>query len=404
MFKYLYEYHLSTTLLGKEQATLADIKYPLNIENNSLAEQIYKIYPIKNFGDPKSLMNIFGSKAFIEKYYNIDDKKCDITCTYDNLKYLHLNDETKNIIFKFTFPDSNEELFAESIYHFESDFLSNFNAKKYIDYCKKNQYTNLIETNISSLLNLEKETKKQFRLLKNDKDTWFIRSCTSNRYNNYDNSIVIYLTFLAINKYALEKNINFIITNSFISDSYLHINLEHSESIKLKDIGFLHLGIEIINGEIRNRTIQTNLRYTFSDKNNNTIFSACFHQPIFKIIHTTRIENINQSLSQLSHLNLLEEKLEDFIAEILKVEKLTEDKTHFIFNKLLEKIKSNENLSQKTKSKFKTEEFKQLVSNTMSLLQFMNKVQSVETDIDEKSFIERIINDVINDLIENSRY
>lgn len=393
MSYYLKSVKLTRDMLGNETRKLKYLKSLIG-DKNELNKSIAKKYSISTFGNENEDLNIKGVKALINGFDEIDTEKMDIMVQYKDVEFKEIN-EKNQIVLSF----ANEDIVAHSIYDFYTGFLNEFEVTKFINYCLKNGYIDIIQQNIKWLLLRNGNKEKRFRLLKDHDDTWGMRGLTSKNYKKYDNSVVLYLSLLALHKYSKDKQKAYHVDTAFISDSSLNLFFEKDDPIELPEVGKIYLGLTVSNGEIRNKTFKAELRYKIVDFKDNSSFYAIFHSPVFNIVHSMNIETIDSHLENLFKLDEQEESLIEFIKKIKVTEKLSDDVLYFITRELLEKINECSDISKKTKDEFKKVETERLINNTYNLINYFDRLSKISTDIDEKIFIERIYHKVIVDLL-----
>lgn len=397
MSKYYYDFHLGKSELGTSSVTLGYLKCLLN-PLKRLESEIMNKYPISFFGKEDEVLRILGAKRFFDEYDRMDENKYDTVVKYGQIKYIGFDDKGE-IVFNFS-PENEDDIQAYSTYDFKTQFLDEFHMSKYVAYCLKKGYQSLIRTNIESVLTLENSKEQQFRFLTDRNNERMIRGFTSTRYYNYDNCVAIYLSFLSLHRYASQTGKSFSINRAYISDSYMHIFYEHEKCNEITGIGKVHLGIAVCNGEIKNKTFSARIRYRIMDTNGVKIFSGIYHEDLFSISHSLGIEKVEDKLNALSNLAEQENKVINFIKDIHRIDKLSEDAAHFVFTRLMRAINESKDITNQTKKKFKEKEMKDLIDNSLSLISFLSKAETISTDIDERVFVERICHKVAKELLD----
>ena len=392
---YMYSRSVTKDELGDKTVKLKYLKSYLNT-SKALDMNIGKRFPISSFGQEDDYLRINGSKTLIDVFDDLEAQKLDYLCTFADVEFIGINNH-KQLVLKFLNKDMDEE--CHSIYGFYNDFFERFKITNFINYCIKEQYDDLINSNIKTLLERNNTEKKQFRLLRDRDNTWGIRALTTDKYKNYDNNIVLYLSLLAAHKYAVSKNIYFNINSAFISDSYMHIFLEQPTPIVIPNFGEAYIGLAISNGEIRNYKFRVEFRYRIIDKKSHKMIMAIFDNPLFEIVHSANLKYIEECLDRFYVLDKYEENVINFIMRLSNIKELSADAAYSLLNDLLREINNSSDISKKTKDGFKKLETDKLINNTVSLIEFFDKVQTISTDMDEKVFIERIFHNVIIDLL-----
>lgn len=385
----LYSAELNPGNIVDTPAKLEDFRYFIR-EDRELDLAIREKFPINYFGNDNDKLCIKGTKLLVDKFEEIYSEKIDIFEKLENITYIGLSDKNQ-IILHF---NNDFDTSASGVYDFSYDFCEElFSMGKYFNYCLKEEYEDLIKENINELIVKQKDVEKQYRLIKKN-DIWFIRGLTSNRYNNYDNNIAIYLSLLFLNQYAKNNNINYKLVQAYLNDSSIQIVLEQEKLTVIDNLGKVHFGVIIRNSEIRESTLSIEIKYRIVDSRNSAIsFSAipALKDSVLNLMHGTGITRMEEKIQDLSHIKEIQESMLNFIRKLSGIEKLSEDAIYSI----LKEITNSRNFKAATKQKFRELYDKNLVNNTLSLIETFNVIDTITTDIDEKIFLERIYHKVI---------
>lgn len=393
MENHLYSIELTKDYVKADSQKLGYMKYFLN-EDKEVDKEIQEKFPVSFFGNPEDFLRIEGSKDLTDAYEKLDDEKYDFLAKLSDVEYIGLYHDNE-LIFNFL----TQEIEAISIYNFKNDFLREFSIEKYTEFCMRNNCSDLIKENLDTLFERFSTKEKQYRLLRDREDNWRIRGFTSDRYNNYDNNIAVYLSLLAIHKYAQERDITYCIDRAYLSDSAIYLLFEQKEPVHIKDVGDVYLGIAVSNGEIRNRTFKFEIRYKVVDANKEVGFSAILNSSIFSIVHSMGLTKVEDCLNNLVKLDQHADSVIKFISDLNCTEPLSNDAVYMLMNDLVDRITDCSDISKKTKDSYKQSEFTNIVHNTLNLIQFLDKANSIETDMDERIFIERILQQVMENYI-----
>lgn len=389
MENHLYSHSLSKDMLGEESQKLGYLKCFLN-EDKEVDRLIINNFPISYFGNPDDLLRVRGSKKLIATFEKLDADKDDFIETLNNIEYIGLSHQNELI---FNFP--NQEVKAASIYSFKSEFLSDFCIEKYVSFCDKNDCADLIKENLDSLFKRFASKEKQYRLLRDREKEWRLRGFTSDKYNNYDNNIALYLALLAVHKYASENDIYYYINQAYLSDSAIYILFEQDKPVYIEKVGEVYLGIAVSNGEIRNRTFRFDTRYRVVDPEKGQEFAAILNNSIFSIVHNMGISKVEGYLKNIVNIKDHEQSIINFITKLKCTEPLSSDAVYMLLDDLTKRIAECSDISKKTKDAFKQSEIRNIVNNTLTLIDFLDKANSIVTDIDERIFVERIFHQIM---------
>lgn len=401
MHNHLYYKMLDRSDLGEGCAKLNDLKYFLR-ENIELDTIIAQKFPLASFGNPSDSFLIKGTDVLVTAFQNIDAEKLDLVEKLENMEYIGLshNDE---IILNFKDAQIDDILSAAGIYNFTNTFLDElFNMGKFANFCIRNNYQDILKDNLVRLFSERKTTERQYRFIKKNQD-YFLRGFTSsNRYQNYDNNIAIYLSLLNIHKFSKDNGVTYSVRRARLSDSEIRIAFEQEQPKVIPGLGKVYFGIVVSNSEIRESAVAFEVRYRLVDERNSNYSFAMtpeLQDSVYNINHGTGIEKIEAKMSKIANLKSIQESMVTLITGIKELKTLSADAMHRLF----EKIVNAKNLSKETKVKFRDLYDKRDVENAMSLIQAFDKINSITTDIDERIFLERVYYSLIRDMASRQR-
>ncbi|OAT74637.1 hypothetical protein [Parageobacillus thermoglucosidasius] len=387
MKKHLYK----VSMRGNESspsATFGQLKYL--IRESEVDKIINENFPLSDFNSKEKLL-IHGSAELLKCFEKVDEEKLDIVEKLGNIEYIGISDQHE-IILRFK-DEKSGDLIATGIYDFTYDFLDDvFHMGKFSRFCISNRHYDILKENINELIKKMPLIERQYRLLKNN-DKWFLRGITSTRYNNYDNHLALYLTFISLHRYAKQNKTFFIVEEAFLTDSELRVFFRQNEPIEIPKVGKIYFGAYVSNNEIKEGTFSLELRYTIQNESGRR-FSG-ISDFVFNLNHATGVNNIKEKLSYSEKINELKEITLEHIRSIKIAEKLTENQIYLIFSKILS---STQKLSKETREKAKEYRIKNVINNTMSIIDAFDKLSDITTDIDERLYLERIYHEVINSL------
>ncbi|ERI07187.1 hypothetical protein [Aneurinibacillus aneurinilyticus] len=361
-------------------------------QESEIDSTVVENFPLTNFGLEHDDLNIKGAKALLEAFYKIDNEKIDLVYEFGNVKYLGLTKD-RQIMFQF------DEISASGIYNFTSQFYSLFHLGKYAKWLIEHNHEDLLGENLKKLLEKNKGMKKQFRFIK-DGLTEYLRGFTSTTYKNYDNNLCIYLVLLALHQHSVNHNVDFRIEKAHLSDSAFQIFFEQQKPISIEGLGDIYFGACATNNEIRDKQFSFEIRYKIIDpKNPNLYFSAMaqLKDSVFDIKKNYGLDTIKMRFNNIRNLKELQDSMIFYIRELKNIKTLTKDE----LTPLYSKITSSRNFTEETKKNMKDLYDKNLVKNTYTILQALNKVNSITTDLDELQNLERIYNEFIAELVES---
>ncbi|CAH8768633.1 hypothetical protein [Paenibacillus dendritiformis] len=381
--------------VNPETVKLKDLSELIRVEMD-VDKTVSENFPINAFGKDDDDLKVLGAKALLQAFYKIDNVKYDLVYEYGNIEFLGLS-EDKDIIFNFKEDNVN----ASGIYEFTSQFYDLFKMGKYANWLVSRNYEDLLSENLTKLLEKQKDTKKQFRFIREGKNE-FLRGFTSTSYKNYDNNLCIYLIFLALHEQSKKHNINFSIDRAYLSDSAFKIYFEQEQPISIDGLGDVYFGAYATNNEIRETQFSFEIRYRIVDPEDpNVYFSAMpqLRDSVFEIRKNYGLEKIKERFSNINRIKEIQESMIEYIEALKSVKEITPDELRRLYGK----ITDSRDFTSGTKSKMTDLYNKNLVRNTYTILQLLNKINTITVDLDELQYLERIYNDFISELIENQK-
>ena len=219
----------------------------------------------------------------------------------------------------------------------------------------------------------------------------YLRTVTSSsRYKNYDNNIVLYMSLNAIHQYSKEMNNPAYIDYAKITDSSLEMRVMLTKTINLGKNYEVEIGIQVSNSEIREKSIFFELIYNIKDKSR--VKATAIGNRILDATHGMRIETISSRLTRFEDLDKSSKEFVKGIDIARLNNKLDEHQLRVIFDKLSRGRKNG--LSSYAKSEmYKIAE--ETAKNTHSLLEVFNKLENIETSIDEKKYLQMKFTDFL---------
>ncbi|SFL56017.1 hypothetical protein SAMN04490355_10095 [Pelosinus propionicus DSM 13327] len=398
MKNHLYYLELNAEQLGKSSANLERLGKLLRPDRD-IDIKVKEMFPISNLGHPTKELKIKGSKVLLTEFKQIDiEAKFDKIEALSNIDYIGLTDKGEIIL---NFKDDKSS--STGIYDFTYEFFEvHFHMGKYANFCIKNNFEDLIKENVQELLVKLGSVEKQYRfIVKNDEV--FLRGLTSKTYRNYNNNIALFISLLYLNKFAIENEIVFSIEHARISDSAIKIILEQENAVSIPGVGKVYFGIVISNSEIKQSTFSLEIRYKLVDEEDSTkSFTAIpvLRDSIFNVYHNTGIAKLEEKVGDINTLKNAQNSILTLIKEIKEIRTISDDT---IFN-LFRKITNNQqNFKAETRQNMQELYEKNIINNTLNLIQAFDKTTSITSDFDERVFLERIYHELISDLIKRKQ-
>lgn len=374
--------------VSSSRAKLGDLKNL--IRDFDLDVEVKEEFPLDEFGVHSDEIQVDGSDDLLLAFNKVDNEKMDLAEVLEDIEFCGFDENDNNIILKFKKINDLESI---GIYNFTYDFLDNlFSLGRFYNFSEERQTFDILSSTLKELFVRFPDAKRQYRFL-NIKDEWRLRGITSTAYKNYDNHLVLYLTLLGLHDYARKTGNNFILSGGQVSDSDVSIFFEDPNPIYIEGVGNVHFGVFVSNGEIRQKRFTFEITYRID--NGKVSFSAMpeLEEPLIKINHTLNVDSVKKKINNIFELDKHKEDMLTYIKSLRDIEKLSSDGIHFLFNKI---IKSRQKFSEDTKNKAKKlRDDKVIVKNTLTLIELLNRVSEITTDVNEKVHLQRIYDNVI---------
>ena len=392
MKKRLFYGHILENEGGLNKAKVNDLKYL--ITENDIDKKISTEILYNCIGDCNGLIPIEGSKELLSIFENIDYKKLDIPEKLENIKFEKITEENE---IKLNFKDWDIE--ACTIYDASFDFFEDlFSMGKYEKFCFDKQFIDLINMNLNNLFSLKKDDLRKYRLIKKD-GKWNIRAITSLNYKNYDNNIAIYIVICLLSRLSKKENIKFRISKGYITDSELNIFFEQDNFKHINGVGKVFFGVMLTNSEIREKKFSLELYYKIVDEQDENISFIGIKDSIFEVNHKSNVETAIRKVKEIDNLLEIEQSMLEYIREFKNIDKVDEN-IIYIF---MQKITNSRLLLSETKDKIKDIYDKNLINNSMTILQMFNKVERISKNIEDEIVLKRIYNGIIQEIIQKMK-
>lgn len=301
------------------------------IVNSQYYEDVIQIFDLKSIEN--DFIEIPGASKVVENLIEVDEEclKIDIDTQLSDVNISKFTKENEILLEFFNVQNprlrgliQSDRLFAESVYSVKSEYLNDmYQIEKYMDFCLRNHYSDIIDTNLEMLQEKNKENKKQkkFRLLRRDDGHQFIRAITSvDVYKDYNLRFSLFITLIELHKLVKHKSHSYYVESYSMTESDLKVVFKSAEKRQISkdvEIGF---SLELINDEIRRDAFKIN-----------GIFSVIFDKAeifvkpdettsnILSIAHSLNVQTLKQRLETLSEQigNFVDETVDD--AKSIKV-------------------------------------------------------------------------------------
>ena len=351
--------------------------------------EIKDVFSLDRFGVLSEEIQVDGSSTLLEAFNYVDNEKMDLVDSLKDIEFCGFDDKN-NIILKFKTID---DLQVCGVYNFTYEFLDDlFSLGGFYSFSEEKHTFDILSNAIIELFKKFPEEKRQYRFLKYNND-WVLRGVTSTLYRNYDNHLVLYLSWLALHSYAKKTGNRFVVSGGQVSDSDISIFFEDPSPVHVEGVGDVYFGVFVSNGEIRQKRFTFEVTYRID--NGETSFGAMpeLEEPLVKVTHKLKVESVKRKIDNIFELDQYKKEMLTYIESLRDIQKLSPDAIHYLFNKI---IRSKQKFSDGTKNRVKElKNDKDIINNTLTLIEFLGRINEITTDINERIHLQRIYDNVI---------
>ena len=366
-------------------------------KKDEFKEDLFRIFKVNE--KKKEIFKIGNSKFLIDAISSLDSQcdKIDISTARKNI-YLKKMLEAEKAIFEISNISDNfilktnrsDLLEVETKYYAKNDLLDYYNFSRFANYCRDNEYDDLIKTikDFLQVKNSENNEQVNLRLVyKHDEDKFHLRAITSTGdYRDYGVNFSVFVALVSLSRYV-DKNKNDIYIDHFsVSDSEIYVSFRITNEIKLKDDLFLAVSLILENDEIKRNAVSFNgvckLRYIDKNKESEIYIKPKglkkegrnYEVDILSYPHRGSVEKVYDKIEELPIV------IEEFIKQVSEdAPKIASIKSPDDVRKL---IANKVNYSKKKEfQEFKDRIFKILmkitVENTFQLFELLREVDEL---------------------------
>lgn len=359
------------------------------IKSSEYFDDIYKIFRIEEFEN--DFIEIRGAEQLVELLIKTDEEclKLDIDSELSHVNIEKFTEENQIIFEISNIKDENvlkktkkDLIYAESTYSVKSEYLNGmYQIEKYLDYCLKNRFQDIIDKNLEMLKEKNEKNKKskKFRLLKREDDKYFVRGITSvDSYRDYNLRISLFIALIELHKLIKFKSQNYFVASYSFTESDLNVVFKSATTRKITNNTEIGFALELVNDEIRRDAVKFNGIFTILMGT-----SEIYIKPeetkanILSFTHSVNIDTIKEKLSALNeNINLFIEETIDDAKSIKILEKPDLFREH-----LVQKIHNSRNVEF---NKLYKTQIKTLLSNKVKtifeLAEIFNNIDIVIAD------------------------
>lgn len=364
---------------------------------NEFKEDLIRVFKFQD--DKINVIKVGNSKTLLDSIIFLDSQceKIDIEKEIKNI-YLRkmfdaekatfeIFDITNDFIFK---QDKSNLLVVETRYSAKNDLLDYYNLSKFANYCRDNEYEDLIGV-IKKYLrekNLENNEKVNLRLLyKYDENKYFLRAITSTQgYKDFGINFSVFVALVSLGRYVEKSKNEIFIDNYSVNDSEIYVSFRLKNEIKLKNDLTLEVSLILENDEIKRNAVSFNgvckLEYS-ENKRRSEIFikpkglkkdGQSYAVDLLTYPHKGSVERVYEKIEELpAVIDLFIKQVSEDAPKISSIGN-PDDIRKLIANKV-------KNSKKREFQEFKHKIFKMLmmmtVDNTFKLFELLRKVDDL---------------------------
>ena len=253
-------------------------------EENPYKKDLIQVFKIN--GNETDVIQLGNSKFLIDAINNLDNqcKKIDIPSKIKDIHLIKLLDEEKALFEILSIKDNyiikqnkTDRLTVETRYSAKSDLLDYYSFSKFANYCRDNEYGDLISDikNYLNKKNISNDEERNLRIIHNFSDNkFYLRAITSvNEYKDFGINFSVFVALLAINKYMKETSSSIYINRFYIDDSNIYISFALNIPKKVTDSLMLEFNLILENDEIKRSAVSFNgiFKLKFKDKDKESV-------------------------------------------------------------------------------------------------------------------------------------
>lgn len=367
------------------------------IEKSEFYNEIYEIFNIKEIEN--DFVEIKGADELVKAVITSDEEceKIDIDCKLSDISIAKFT-ESNQLLFdisnvidpRILKTTKNDLIKAESIYSVKSEYLNTiYSIEKYLDFCRRNKYEDIIQQNLDMLKqkNKENNNSRKIRLLKASDDKFYARAITSvENYKDYNLRLSLFIALIELHRLIKYKSQDYYVNSYSVTDSDLKVIFKSNKKHKISNDIQIGFSLELINDEIRREAVKFNGIFSiYFAKAEIHVKPDVTKSAITSFTHGMGIEKVKERITGLS------ENIHHFITDTIDDAKTIKilDKPDLFREHILQKVHYSRN--QEFNNLYKSQ-VKNLLSSKVNsifeLSEIFNKVDLLITDdhIDSQDF------------------
>ncbi len=359
------------------------------IKGSEYYDEIYSAFNVQNVED--EFIEIKGANNLVNLLIKSDEecKKVDVDSELSNVSLAKFTDENQIILELSKLQNESilrtakkDMIYAESVYSVKSEYLNDmYQIDKYLDYCKKNNYTDIIDANLDMLNEKNKKNKKskKFRLLIREDGKIFVRGITSvDNYKDYNLKLSLFIALMELHKLIKYKSQSYYVDGYTFSESDLKVIFKSNTSKKISSDTEIGFALELVNDEIRRDAVKFNGIFTvFIGKSEIYVKPEETKSTILSFTHSVNVSTFKDKL------NSLNESIDSFITDTIEDAKTIKilSKPDLFREHLVQKIHHSRNVEF---NKMYKSQIKNMLSNKVKtifdLADLFNKIDLLIED------------------------
>ncbi len=392
----------STTFVTTRDLTRILDKY------DEFKEELVKVFNVDT--EKTNVMKIGNAKQLLASINNLDSQcqKVDIVTKVNEITLRKLLEEEKaifeivNVSEKYVLKQNRSDiLLAETRYAAKADLLEIYNFSKFANYCRDQNYEDLVEMikNYLKEKNSENNEVLKLRLIYiNAENAFYIRAKTSiGDYKNFGINFSVFVALKALSDFVEKTKNEIFINNYVVDDSNLYISFALANTYKINSRLSLSFNLLLENDEVKPSSVSFNgifkLVYEDGDKTSEILLKprgyknadTTYVTDLLTYPHRGSIQNVFSKISNLP--TLIEHYITQVKTDAEKISSIThpEDIKKLIHDKI--------KLSKKPEFKtYKWEVLNKLASisvdNMFALFELLRNVEELfeHNDVVSKDF------------------
>lgn len=289
---------------------------------------------------------------------------------------------------------------CRAIYSAKDQYYEELKLSTHINFLK----SNLLVDELRKLNDIWKnheifKKKRKFRLLRSKDDFYFLRSVTSEGYQEYGTAFTFVYTILLLNEISIkDKGTIFTIESLDVNESKISMTVSAGEKKELENIGLIKASLNMINNDLRNGSFKlvSNITFIPQIKNGynlsiNVPRKTNVNQVSINVDHSTTIKTLNEKFTNVRNQFMSLDEFEADYYQILNSKKpeglRSAIEQKIIASPLLRGLDDLRDLFTPAKSG--------VIDNMAKLINLCGKADALEIDFDLKSKLREIIAEVL---------